>query len=574
MQIGSNLFPMRARDYTPATGQFLSNDPLGLAGGDTNIRRYVGNDPVTFVDPTGEVPTQPEVQDLDLVLLRLAPPDEAPYEVYNNRTRALDERRTAIYNYVRTSPYDIIFYWSPYWAKRPDGEPEPPSISNTNFRFDGPITSDSEDPNALVGPVGYGTQEFIQPSGNLPYTVEFENDGSLAAQVVTVSEQLSANLDWSTFQLGSFGFGSINVSVPAGLTQYQTTVAYQNTDGTSLNVQVSIDFDVSTGLLTGTFTSVDPITGQAPTGIYDGFLYPESTSVIDSEGFVQYTVQPAAGLTTGDTINQQAAVVFDVNAPLDTALVTNTIDSGAPTSSVATLPATETSTSFIVSWNGTDDASGSGIASYSIYVSDDGGPYTLFETNTTLTSATFTAVSGHTYSFYSVATDNVGNVQPTPLSAQATTNVTSVATKLVVSTLPSGLTAGQTTSVTVTAEDASNSVVTGFQDSVTLADSMSGATFSAITFTNGQATVTATLDKVGSQTITATDASATISGTSRRHFRYAGRRHAIAHHQPATVNGRGRQRVRADRHGRRRLQQCGHGLQRQRNRRAAGQSRR
>ena len=30
MQIGTNLFYMRARDYTPATGQFLSNDPLGL----------------------------------------------------------------------------------------------------------------------------------------------------------------------------------------------------------------------------------------------------------------------------------------------------------------------------------------------------------------------------------------------------------------------------------------------------------------------------------------------------------------------------------------------------------------
>ena len=35
MQIGTNLFYMRARDYTPATGQFLSNDPLGLGG-----RRY------------------------------------------------------------------------------------------------------------------------------------------------------------------------------------------------------------------------------------------------------------------------------------------------------------------------------------------------------------------------------------------------------------------------------------------------------------------------------------------------------------------------------------------------------
>ena len=96
----------------------------------------------------------------------------------------------------------------------------------------------SNDPNALIGPAGYGTQGFIQATGTLPYTIDFENDGSAAAQDVTVTEQLDPNLDWSTFQLGSFGFGPVNVTIPAGLTQYQTTVSYQNTDGSSLNVQV------------------------------------------------------------------------------------------------------------------------------------------------------------------------------------------------------------------------------------------------------------------------------------------------------------------------------------------------
>lgn len=184
------------------------------------------------------------------------------------------------------------------------------------------------DPNALIGPAGYGTQAFIRPEGNLPYTIEFENDGDLAAQTVTISEQLSANLNWSTFQLSSFGFGSMNVNVPAGLTDYQTTVAYENTDGTSLNVDVSLDFNAATGLLTGSFTSLDPLTGQTPAGLYDGFLYPESVNALASDGYVEYTTQPKADLTTGTTIDQQASVVFDVNAPLNTATVTNTIDSG------------------------------------------------------------------------------------------------------------------------------------------------------------------------------------------------------------------------------------------------------
>ena len=165
----------------------------------------------------------------------------------------------------------------------------------------------SKDPNALIGPAGYGTQGFIQPTGNLPYTVDFENDGSVAAQDVTVTEQLDPNLDWSTFQLGSFGFGPVNVTVPAGLTQYQTTVAYQNTDGSALNVLVALDFNVQTGLLTVTFISLDPLTGQAPTGVFDGFLPPDNDSSGVGEGYVQYTIQPKAGLATGTTINAQAA---------------------------------------------------------------------------------------------------------------------------------------------------------------------------------------------------------------------------------------------------------------------------
>jgi len=280
----------------------------------------------------------------------------------------------------------------------------------------------AQDPNALSGPAGYGTQGFIPDSGTLPYTIDFENDGSAAAQDVTVTEQLAPNLNWSTFQLGSFGWGSVNVTVPAGLTHYQTTVSYQNADGTSLNVQVTLDFNVATGLLTVNFVSLDPLTGQAPTGVFDGFLYPESESAVASDGYVQYTVQPRVGLTTGTTINQQAAVVFDTNAALKTAVVTNIIDATPPTSSINPLPVAVGSANFTVSWSGSD-SDGSGIASYDVYVSDDGGPFTPLLTKTTLTSAPFTGQDGHTYSFYCVATDNVGNQQATPTAPQATTTV-------------------------------------------------------------------------------------------------------------------------------------------------------
>jgi len=49
----TGMYYDRARWYNPATGKFLTRDPLGFAGGDVNLYRYVGNGPVVNVDPSG-----------------------------------------------------------------------------------------------------------------------------------------------------------------------------------------------------------------------------------------------------------------------------------------------------------------------------------------------------------------------------------------------------------------------------------------------------------------------------------------------------------------------------------------
>ena len=51
--VTTGLSYMNARYYDPASGRFLSEDPLGFAAGDTNLYRYVGNNPVNATDPTG-----------------------------------------------------------------------------------------------------------------------------------------------------------------------------------------------------------------------------------------------------------------------------------------------------------------------------------------------------------------------------------------------------------------------------------------------------------------------------------------------------------------------------------------
>ncbi len=44
------------RPYDPADGRWLTPDPKGFLAGDTNLSRYVGNDPSSEVDPTGLFP--------------------------------------------------------------------------------------------------------------------------------------------------------------------------------------------------------------------------------------------------------------------------------------------------------------------------------------------------------------------------------------------------------------------------------------------------------------------------------------------------------------------------------------
>jgi RHS repeat-associated protein len=51
--IAGTLQYNRARYYSPLYGRFLSEDPIGFAGGDPNLYGYAGEDPVNFSDPSG-----------------------------------------------------------------------------------------------------------------------------------------------------------------------------------------------------------------------------------------------------------------------------------------------------------------------------------------------------------------------------------------------------------------------------------------------------------------------------------------------------------------------------------------
>ncbi|MBK7707008.1 MAG: RHS repeat-associated core domain-containing protein [Acidobacteria bacterium] len=49
----TGLHYYRARWYDSNLGRFISEDPIGFAGGDVNLYGYVGNKPVSYSDPFG-----------------------------------------------------------------------------------------------------------------------------------------------------------------------------------------------------------------------------------------------------------------------------------------------------------------------------------------------------------------------------------------------------------------------------------------------------------------------------------------------------------------------------------------
>ncbi len=295
------------------------------------------------------------------------------------------------------------------------------------------------DPNEKVGPAGAGDGGYIAPGGLMPYTVYFENDPEKAnapVQKVVITDQLDADLDWGTFAFDRICFGERIIDVPDGVLHFETdtTVPYDE-----YPVHVMADFDSKTGVITYEMWSYDPETGELPTYPLAGFLPPNDEDG-RGEGWVTFTIDPKAGLKTGDEIRNKASIVFDVNDPIITNQTLNTIDGSAPASSVRALSATTTKANFVVKWSGQDDAKGSGIAAYDIYVSTDGGSYQRWLTGTTKTQATFSGQDGHTYGFYSVATDAVGNSEAAPKAADASTRVDTSAPTVLDAIVAGGLT--------------------------------------------------------------------------------------------------------------------------------------
>lgn len=282
----------------------------------------------------------------------------------------------------------------------------------------------SSDPNDITGPEGYGDPQFVNNVDPMDYRIRFENDPEFAtapAQRVFVQQPLDVNASAFTFRLGSFGFGDFIFNVP------DNSVSY--TKRLDLPDSLGYDLDVSAGLnlinrtIFWSFQTIDPATGLAPTDPDKGFLL-VNDSTGSGEGFVNYSISPAAGVGTGDTIRAKASIVFDQNVPIFTNEWFNTVDAGKPTSSMDALSITYDTTSIELSVTGSDNTGGAGLDYYKLYYSEDGTAFVEYpdyiEPDSTLW---FTGLSGSTYGFFSIAVDNVGLEETMKTAAEETTTL-------------------------------------------------------------------------------------------------------------------------------------------------------
>jgi len=295
----------------------------------------------------------------------------------------------------------------------------------------------SHDPNEKMAVGGYGERNFLQVGGVVRYQIDFENmeSATAPAQIVTIRDPLSPDLDLTTFEIAEIGFGEMIVPVGQGRRYFEKTLEYAYTDNDyDFVVEVQVEVWLEDRTVHANFITLDPETGLPPQNVGVGFLPPENETG-RGQGYVAYVARPRSGLASGAAIRNVATIQFDFGLDIDTnqvdpldkskgtdpqkeALVT--LDAVPPASRVQDLPA-ESPTRFAVFWSGADDASG--IREYDVHVARGGSAYEPWLLGTRLTEAVFAGESAQTYRFYCVAVDNAGNREEKTPVAEAQTTV-------------------------------------------------------------------------------------------------------------------------------------------------------
>ncbi len=262
----------------------------------------------------------------------------------------------------------------------------------------------------VTPPEGVGEQDFIPLAARLPYTVEFEQgaDSDEIVSEIRVMTQLDEDLDLRTFYLGDIQLGDIHVHLPSDRAAFHGDFDFVDELGIVLRVTAGVD--VFTGIALWELTAIDPLTGLPVEDPSLGLLRPNIDRT--NLGSVSYTIRSWRDVTTGTEVESSARVFFDGDAPVETDAAVVTVDAVAPTTTTEVVDLGNGS--YRLSWAGTDDATGSGVASYTVYTSVNGEPYSAWLRRTTDTEVSYEGDAGEAVSFIVLASDLAGNVEAGP----------------------------------------------------------------------------------------------------------------------------------------------------------------
>lgn len=282
----------------------------------------------------------------------------------------------------------------------------------------------SIDPNDITGPLGYGPERFVAKESNMEYMIRYENDpefATAAALKVVITMPFHSNAQMFSFRLGDFGFGDFVFDVP------ENTAFYTNrldvSDSLGVMVDVTAGINVAQQQAFWIFNSIDPSTGLEPLDATLGYLPVNDSITRRGEGFVNFTMNPKPATTTGDTIAQQAIIVFDINEEIPTNTWVNTIDAVAPTSQVDSLRFHSDSTTIRIRVTASDDPGGSGVGSFALYYSKDSSAFAHYGDFPADTGIYFTGDAEAVYAFFTLASDNVGNTEAMKQTGEAITTL-------------------------------------------------------------------------------------------------------------------------------------------------------
>ena len=262
----------------------------------------------------------------------------------------------------------------------------------------------SYDPNEKIGPQGYGKDNCINQTSNLPYLINFENKSSATApaQEVFITDTLNNDVyDLEKFTFTAFGFGDTTIYFNG----FHKNVV-QDIDlrpKKDLIVRLTAKLNEANGLVKWSFRSFDPQTMDLPEDPFCGFLPPNNDNGV-GEGLVSFNVALNDKVGDGTWVKNKASIVFDNNNAIITNEYANQIDFESPVSRIKAVKETQPNM-YTLQLSGTDK--GAGIQQYKVYCSVNDSVYKLLKT-TSASELKFTAEKGKNVKLFSLAIDSLG----------------------------------------------------------------------------------------------------------------------------------------------------------------------